>query len=220
MNRREFLKSLAAIGTAISISPAQLAQAAPEEIDQAWAALLKEPRTFYVGDGGTLTSFFDADCPTWQQDLFGLGDVPTSQAELVPYIESVRRLEDYIGNLFEDAADEDKVGSAGTWQEWLAADEEAFAEIKDQLVEWLADDADSTDWEYADLGGYTGRGDALEFFNQERETAKLLNIAIIYGAHPGSSYYAAELHMDVDAANALVEEQGLPIRFEQGGDDL
>ena len=199
-----------------TINPALLAQATSADIDQAWEELLKEPRTFYANEDGTLASFFDEDWPTWRQSLFGLGNVPTTQAELIPYVQSVRRLEHYVANLFDEAAYEDKVGQASTWQEWIAAGDETFAEIREQLVEWLEDHADSTDWEYADLDGYTGRGDALEFFSQERETAKLFAIDLVYGAHPGSSYYAAELRMDVDAANALAEAKGLPIRFAFG----
>jgi hypothetical protein len=31
--------------------------------------------------------------------------------------------------------------------------------------------------------------------------------------HTGSTYYAAELRMDIAAANQLAESQGIPIRF-------
>ena len=40
-----------------------------------------------------------------------------------------------------------------------------------------------------------------------------LNIVVIEGDCPGSSYFAAELRMDLDEANVLAEEFDIPIRF-------
>lgn len=40
-----------------------------------------------------------------------------------------------------------------------------------------------------------------------------LNIVVIDGCCPGSTYYAAELRMDLDEANRLATEQGWPVRF-------
>ena len=40
-----------------------------------------------------------------------------------------------------------------------------------------------------------------------------LDIVIVEGETPGSSYFAAELHGDIDDANERAESLGLPIRF-------
>jgi hypothetical protein len=58
----------------------------------------------------------------------------------------------------------------------------------------------------------------VSHFRDSFEFNDLFNIVIVEGCHPGSSYYAAELHMDVAAANELAMEEGLPIRFESTGD--
>jgi len=40
-----------------------------------------------------------------------------------------------------------------------------------------------------------------------------LGVIIIEGEHPGSSYYAAELRGNIDAANAVAARRALPFRF-------
>lgn len=217
MNRREFLKSLAAIGTSLAIDPSVLARASTTEIDTAWQALVKEPRVFFVGDCGALSSWFGPDYPTCRQSLFGLDNLPSDPEQLLGYIEANQRAEDEMVNLF-DSADESEVGAARDWREWLASSEDVRCSVWCSLSDWLADDPDGYDWEVADLRGYTGRGDALQFFQQQADTAELLNIQIIMGCHPGSSYYAAELQIGIEEANALAEAKGIPIRFEHDAD--
>ena len=40
-----------------------------------------------------------------------------------------------------------------------------------------------------------------------------INIDIVEGEHPGSTYYAAELAMDPEEANAIAAHEGIPLRF-------
>jgi hypothetical protein len=36
---------------------------------------------------------------------------------------------------------------------------------------------------------------------------------VIDGEHPGSTYYAAELRVDIEEANRAAEAAGMPVRF-------
>jgi hypothetical protein len=47
----------------------------------------------------------------------------------------------------------------------------------------------------------------------DREKRELLGVNIIEGEHPGSTYYAAEFHGDVEEANAIAAAEGIPVRF-------
>jgi hypothetical protein len=210
MNRREFLKSLAAIGTSLAINPSAIAKATTVEIDAVWQALVREPRTFYVGSENSLSSSFGIEYSTTRQSLFCLPDLPKKKLALIEYIESNDVVECHIENLFYAESDEEQIL---TWRERMEANAEVVEDVISDLETWLTEWPDDAEWEHADLNGYSGRGDALQFFEGQADLQKLLNIAIIYGDHPGSSYYAAELRMDIDEANAIAEAQGLPIRF-------
>lgn len=60
--------------------------------------------------------------------------------------------------------------------------------------------------------------EGLRFFESlDSEVLDLLGVKLIYGEHPGSSYYAAELTLDPREANARAREAGLPLRFVHAG---
>ena len=60
----------------------------------------------------------------------------------------------------------------------------------------------------------TGQGAALEFFEDwDAEDLAALGIEIVEGDHPGSTYYAAELHHTPEAANRVADQRGLPVHF-------
>ena len=62
--------------------------------------------------------------------------------------------------------------------------------------------------------GWGGQGHALSFFEAlDNETLDALDIDIVLGDHPGSTYYAAELPGSIEEANAVAERLGLPFRF-------
>jgi hypothetical protein len=211
MNRREFLKSLAAIGTALAIDPSALAKVSDTEIDTAWNAISASPKIFYVGSEGTLSSSFGIEYHTTRQSLFWLPDVPKEKLALIEYIEANDVVECHIENLFYAESDEEEVH---TWRERMETNADVVEDVISDLERWLTEWPDDAEWEHADLNGYSGRGDALQFFESQVDIKKLLNIAIIYGDHPGSTYYAAELKIDIAEANAIAEAQGLPIRFD------
>lgn len=214
MNRREFLQSLAAIGTAVAIDLALLANASESEIETAWAALSEEPRIFNVAEYGTLSCGVEADYPTSRRDLLGLSNPGKGKDALISYFEEEPLAERWIENEFENAQWENNVGETEDWREWLSrGDGDLIDTIATDIEDWLSDHADDSDWEYADLHGLSARGDALQFFRNEPDVADLLGIVIVEGEHPGSSYFAAELRCDIDEANAIAEAHDLPIRF-------
>ena len=208
MNRRQFLQSLAAIGTALAIPSAALGKATKAQIDHAWHVLAAEPRVFYVSDGGTISSYWGLDEPTCRRLLLRLAAPPVGHASLLEYIDSHHAIADHVEFLFD--CENEEAGYELDWDEWLAANTER---LREDLTKWVEEDADERDWERADLSGVSGRGDALSFFREQQDTAKLFGIVIVDGAHPGSSYYAAELRTDLEEANALAEVRGVPIRF-------
>ena len=60
----------------------------------------------------------------------------------------------------------------------------------------------------------TAQGAALEFFqNLGSDALDTLGVTIVEGEHPGSTYYAAELTCDVDAANKAAANAVIPVRF-------
>lgn len=211
MNRREFLQSLAAIGTVLVIDPSVLAKAGDMEIDAAWDAISASPRVFYVSGEGALSSSFGIEHHTTRQMLFSLPDVPKEKLALIEYIASNDIVECHIENLFYAESDEEEILS---WRERMEENAEVIEDVISDIEMWLNEYPEGAEWEYADLNGYSGRGDALQFFESQADLKELLNITIIYGNHPGSTYYAAELRMDIADANAIAEVQGLPIRFD------
>lgn len=215
MNRRQFLQSLAALGASIAIPLPALSKATTAEIDTVWQALVRDPPTFYVSSGGALSSSFgSSNSPSSRLELLDLDYPPANLAALPNYIESDWKIQRLVERLFDNAAYDGAVGTATNWSEWLTAgDEEVEYQVSSAINEWLDDDADGEDWEQADLSGMSGRGHALQFFRDECDSCDIFNIVIVEGDHPGSSYYAAELRMEVADANALAEKHGLPIRF-------
>ena len=100
-------------------------------------------------------------------------------------------------------------------QEWLenlgpAEFENAVAAVKD----WLDTEPDwSSEYEYFDSWA-DGQRAALNFFRDvDLDSLSGINIDIVEGEHPGSTYYAAELVMHPDEANAIALREGIPLRF-------
>ena len=65
----------------------------------------------------------------------------------------------------------------------------------------------------------TSQGAALEFFQRmDGDDLDVIGVVIIEGEHPGSTYYAAELEVDLDTANKAAAEAGIPVRFNRAED--
>ena len=104
-------------------------------------------------------------------------------------------------------------------QAWL--EELNPADFEDAVVEvkgWLdAEPNWSYEYEYFDDCA-NGQSAALSFFRTiDHDSISGIEIEIVEGEHPGSTYYAAELVMDADEANAIAIRDGIPLRFRRVG---
>lgn len=215
MNRREFLQSVAALGTAFAIPLESLASAPESVIQDIWCAVSEDPFVFYVNEYGALSSDPVDAYPASRKALWDYPEV-TSREQLQSFAEDQASVADFLAcefsdpNWFDD--DEEKPED---WQAWLiAADDGTIGRLIDQVNHWINSTPDELDYERATLMGYTGQGNALRFFRDAFEYCDDFDIVVVEGDCPGSSYYAAELHMDLDNANALARKLDIPIRFD------
>jgi hypothetical protein len=218
MNRRDFLTTLLAIGGAAVIPFKTIEAASPVAIDQAWTALQLEPKLFYVNEWGALSTrigvegvHFDVS----RAELLELAEVPESAIELVEYIQTTSRLDHVIVRRFEYS----DVNNAedcpyDTWEDWLMGD--GYAEIREAVEDWVGGTPDDHDYANANMAGTSGHGDALYFFRAREEISDLVGIFLPKTPNPASFEFAAFLHTDIDAANALLIANNIPIRFEEG----
>lgn len=214
MNRREFLQSIAALGISLAIPLETLAKASESVIDTVWQAALGSPATFYVLEYGALTTDAVETYPTTRAEL--LDFEPISSREELLYL---ARDEWAVSNMIEEyMGDSGEVDPNDDWDDWLArADDNTVGYLIDQANDWITGIPNESDYERADISGYSGRGQALRFFRNDFEYCADFDIVIVEGDCPGSSYFAAELRMDIDEANAYAVEYGIPIRFAAQG---
>lgn len=223
MNRREFLKSLVAIGWSTTLPGVSLAEAPEAVIDQVWSEAITNPMVFYVKPWGTISFGNDEDYPSSRRSLFDLAPV-VNREDLFALRNELRTFEYLLENEWLEHSEADgafgfRAASFDDWKSWLkAAPDEVIGDVVDHANAWLEEFPGETDWEIANRRGYTNQGSALTFFRDDFEFNDLFNIVIVEGDHPGSSYYAAELHMHVEDANQLAVEEGIPVRFEWDSD--
>jgi hypothetical protein len=99
---------------------------------------------------------------------------------------------------------------------WLSTMDSAEVDMRRlvQIRHWFASPPDWVEeLEYipAEL---TGQGAALQYFQHlDPELLDRLGVSIVEGEHPGSTYIAAELDRDVNDANRIAAENGIPLRF-------
>ncbi len=220
MDRRTFLKTLSAlVGSALAL-PADLVSASDAEIDAAFRQA-GDWLLFEVGPTGTLS---DArfDPPSSRRDAYGLhfaAHLDVSDIEDIPSLQ--REVESLCAEW--PAAHPAISGTpawvaarAGDWQTWmdeLGPDERA--DIDAAVDAWLDEPPDMS-FEWNELHEEaTAEGQAYVYFRDDADPDMMdaLNISVIEGDRPGSTYYAAELGMDVDEANRLAEAKGWPVRF-------
>jgi hypothetical protein len=215
MNRREFLKSLAAIGASLPINAEVIATVPTAEIDHAWAILHKTPYVFYVKPWYTLSVSQEESYFRTRGEMYGIDDIPADETELIDFIAENSAIEDQVQYLWESAHSINET-KAKDWVTWLQ-DDNAYL-VTSHLSRWLSRWPDESDWEQFNRDGNTGQGEARIFFEREHHLADLFGIVIVDGDHPGSSYYAAELRTDVEEANAIACAEGIPIRFVEDED--
>jgi len=228
MDRRTFLKALAALGVSLPM-PLDLLAASDQELDSAWRQARDLWELFEVGEGGVLSfanyenlDRADAYCLPWgaQLSVEEIGDCPPLQWKV-----SALYLEDLEAREWDEG--EDRVVDSRSPYEIAESDWPAWFrslqglrrdEVIAELNAWLRDEPD-WGWEEDYLPDRaTGQGAAFEYFSEaESEVRKALRIRVIEGDRPGSNYIAAELHMCVEEANAIAVENGWTILFVREG---
>ena len=100
-------------------------------------------------------------------------------------------------------------------QEWLGnLKGKEFKSVIQDIDRWLAAEPNWTfESEYFEAWA-DGQRAALNFFRAiDLDSISGIHIDIVEGEHPGSTYYAAELAMDLEDANAIAAHEGIPLRF-------
>lgn len=221
MERRAFLKTLVALGVAVTV-PVDLTTASPTEVDQAWTAAASRWQLFEVNRYGTL-SFANFESPRTRRDAYDLPEAAKITANDIEDCGPLsRHLECYFDELVADH--EEELIAAGIdpelgWRAWYeSTSDEARAAVARAIEAWLDEEPDWGD-EWEDLY-VTGDPQGAAYYylrTQAWDALDALSIKIVEGDHPGSTYFAAELRIDPDAANAIAERLGLDVRFVREG---
>lgn len=235
INRRQFLVSLAALGAAIVLP----ADAASAQVNKAWEQMLRNPWFFEVNDSGTIVEP-DGQEPRIRSDVYesiSLAYLNTPD-DLIAEIDQYVELRGHVVSLAADELEEVESlieeGAAGLarkrllalqaalqdpddgWQAWVRLEGvTGLPRFKRVLEDWLAE---PVDWSQMELWprGWGGQGKALTFFEQlARDIRDELDIVIVEGDHPGSSYFVAELRGPIPDANEAAQRLGLPFRFRE-----
>ena len=222
MNRRDFLKSLLALGAG-TVLPTRVTEAAiSTDLTSAWKAARSNPFMFYINEWGALSTNAVEAYPATRMELLGLDSVLTREDLLnlasdkwdVQYLIEIA----YQDALSERDEDDEPDPWNGNWEKWFdQADDRTVNCLIEEANTWLEAAPDGEDYEVATIRGYSDRGQALSYFRDTFEFCDDFNVVIVEGDCPGSSYFAAELRMDIDEANQLAEAMDLPIRFAEQG---
>lgn len=110
---------------------------------------------------------------------------------------------------------EEPEDGVNTWLLSLTTSEFQHRIVPD-IDAWF-DSPPNWNWEDDHLpSGATPQGAALEYFqNMDSEVLDTLGVDIIEGDRPGSTYYAEELAVDIEAANKAAADAGIPVRFKR-----
>lgn len=237
INKRDMLLRLNALGAGYEVAN----KSPKSNFEKIWAHAQSRPWFFEVDANGTLVEDGVAEPEVWGDvfDYIILRDFKDPKSiikdfercpPLTAYINQklYSEIEDIEGQLYltEVAAEklslEDKLKSLERfrdehdepWADWIELEGNAGCQkFKAMYEEWLSEPIDwlMSEW-IPDQA--TSQGAAFSFFDaQSHELLSALGVAIIDGEHPGSSYSAAELRIDIDNANAQAEILQLPFRF-------
>ena len=225
MDRRTFLKTLASLGASIAL-PFDLATASPKEVDVAWQAATQAWGLFEVNEYGTL-SYANFEPPKTRRDAYWFSGASEFDADTIEGHWSLNeRIKDIYRDALIDAAENDPLVDEPDldaieervekgWAEWFkrakGADEAA---IEAAIDDWLDAEPDwCNEWEALYKSG-TAQGAAYDhFLSEDLDVMDALNILVIEGDCPGSSFFAAELRMSSEEANEIAEANGWEIRF-------
>jgi hypothetical protein len=137
-----------------------------------------------------------------------VAEIGATETDAKRYKQRVGVLKERLARLPEEPEE-----GVGAWLLGLITSEFA-AQVVPQLQEWFSE---PPDWNFEDdylTQSGTAQGAALEFFrSMDAKSVDVLGVDIVEGEHPGCTYYAAELHGDINVANRTAETMGIPVRF-------
>lgn len=235
LNRRSFLQTLIALGASYALPE----NANAEQVDQVWEAAKADPWHFAVNEWGTITDPDVQEGETWG-DIFWINtNFLQSSRDLINEIHACPLLLSHFQMLADDALTDlydeldvqlnrlrrrklkkiihaiESDGDYG-WQDWITLEGAPGVDrFKLEIENWLKQKADhsQSEWFPSDYGS---QGKAKAFFERlDNPTLDALQVVIVEGEHPGSTYYAAELCQSIDEANAEAEALDLPFRFKE-----
>jgi len=91
--------------------------------------------------------------------------------------------------------------------------------VAPRVKAWMDSPPDWDDEAFHLLDRGTGQAVAYGFFrDMDTDAVDLLGVKVIEGDRPGSTYYAAELHSDIEAANAAAVANRIAVRFVLAGE--
>ncbi len=206
MNRRSFLKALAAIGSSFALT---VSAASATALDQAWTQLLREPQIFYVLDSGLITTSEEgiAIDVSSRAALLGIS-IPTTQEQLLALANSNWDIPGVIESIYLDGG-----GYVRNWQWWIQDSRSNLKKALDGVGTWLSQAPNEVDIELAMSSECTGQGEAYLFFSTYDECNEALDIDIVESDTLWSHYAGAELRSSAAEANERAVKLGLPVRF-------
>ena len=239
LSRRAFLQALTALGASWVLE----ADASAQAIDDLWSAAQRSPWYFEVDSSLTIIEPLASEPEVWGDVFDICTASLQSATDLIAEVRRCEPLRSYFQDLPRDALDEvlsqlahEDLSRAERqrlrrlakamedpddgWEDCVRYEEaqetdggDAMSTYRHEIEQWLTE---PIDWFQYDgetlLGG--GQGQAYRFFEDlDPGTRKALGVVLVEGEHPGSTYWAAELRGDLDAANVAAEAMALPIRF-------
>ena len=218
MDRRGFLQTLSSFGIALGIPGPAIATAPESDIRKAWNEALANPVKFDV-EWNTL-SIHGFREPETRRDCVNF-EIPNkaSAADLISIAKDNWRVKNIISGTYYDSesldGDPEDVKEKD-WIKWLKRRPRNVSIVVDKLNSWLDERGfDEWDCEEADKNGKTAQSGARRFWINKDELMEKFSIGIVDGDRPGSSYYAAELYIDVDSANEIARRNRIPIYFQE-----
>lgn len=233
INRRHFLQSLIALGASYALAD----NASARQVNQVWEAAKADPWHFAVNEWGTITDPHFVESETWA-DMFWIDtNYMQTPQDVIDEVNACPLLLSHIQDWAQDTLTElyDELdASPGRarrkkvqkiihaiesdydcgWEDWVTLEgTPALDHFKREIDNWLNQAVDHRQSEWFPKS-YGSQAQAKSFFeNLDNRTLDALQVFIVEGEHPGSTYYAAELCQGIEEANAQAEALGLPFRF-------
>lgn len=221
LTRRSFLTALVAAG--FCFPDAASNASALEDLDVLESTLEAQPLIFDVlpGGGELVASNYLPNA-----DRYTAYDVSPSDLQFgegaFDFLDRIQELRSAI--YWYSIQTEAEAEALEDWETEMVADfidalpDDKRADLTRYLQRWFEEAPDLEERDSNDIvRPMDGRQLAFRlFWDFDPEILDALEIYVVEGDSPGSTYYAAEMHGDVDEANRIARELEMPWRFRRG----